>query len=438
MATRCLATIAVEAKPVEPLPPMTTTAIVHDLAATVMARCDTLGAISEEEGRLTRRSYTQAMRRANDQVAAWMRAAGMDVREDPAGTLLGHYAASKPGAPTLLLGSHLDSVRDAGRYDGPLGVLVGLAAVEQLGCVGRRLPFAVEVAAFADEEGLRFGRSYLGSMAFTGSFPPALLELRDPDGVRLADAIAAFGGDPARLGAAARRPEDLLAYLEVHIEQGPQLEARNLPLGVVSAIAGATRATLRFGGTAGHAGTVPMELRHDALCAAAQTVLIAEELARATPGLVATVGQIAALPGAGNVIPGVATISLDVRHQHDPARIAAVDELRARAQAAASARGVTLAWEELQSTSAVPMAPGLRARLARAIAAGGHTPLELPSGAGHDAAVLARFTDAAMLFVRCRGGISHHPAEAVDVADVAAAIAAVGRWIDDLAGEPYP
>jgi allantoate deiminase len=407
------------------------TTVYDELAARVMARCDTLGAISEEDGRLTRRSFTPAMRRANDQVAAWMRAAGMAVREDAMGSLRGRYEAGRPGAPALLIGSHLDSVRDAGRYDGPLGVLAGLAAVEALHAAGRRLPFAIELAAFADEEGVRFGRSFFGSMVAAGCFEAGLLDLEDADGVALAAALRAFGGDPAGLAAEALRPEALLGYVEVHIEQGPLLEARGLPLGVVSAIAGATRATLRLEGTAGHAGTVPMELRRDALCAAAEIVLAVEAAGRATPGLVATVGQIDALPGAGNVIPGAATLSLDIRHQDDATRRAAVVALRARAEGLAATRGVGLIWEELQSTAAVPMALALRERLARALRATGHEPLELPSGAGHDAAIMARATDAAMLFVRCSGGVSHNPAEAVAQADVAVAIAALMHFLEE-------
>ncbi|NTU79902.1 MAG: M20/M25/M40 family metallo-hydrolase, partial [Chloroflexales bacterium] len=223
-----------------------------DLAATVMERCDALGVISEEAGRLTRRSYTTALRRANDRVAGWMREAGMAVREDAAGNLLGVYAAERAPARTLLIGSHLDTVRDAGRYDGALGVLVGIAAVESLRRAGRRLPFVVEVAAFADEEGLRFGASFLGSLALAGRLGPDLLARRDAAGITMAEAIAIFGGDPALLDRAARRPGDLLAYVEVHIEQGPLLEARGLPLGVVSAIAGATRASLRLAGAPGH------------------------------------------------------------------------------------------------------------------------------------------------------------------------------------------
>jgi allantoate deiminase len=410
-----------------------TTTTDAELAALVMERCAILGALSEEEGRLTRRSYTPALRRAHERVAAWMRAAGMEVHEDAVGSLLGRYPAARPGAPALLIGSHLDSVRDAGRYDGPLGVLAGLAVVERLQRAGRRLPFAVEVAAWADEEGLRFGSSFFGSLAAAGAFDPALLERRDPDGVSLREAIAGFGGDPDGIRSAARRPGELLGYVELHIEQGPQLEARGLALGVVSAIQGATRAALELAGTAGHAGTSPMALRRDALCAAAEIVLAVEAAGRATPGLVATVGQIAALPGAANVIPGAATLSVDMRHPDDAVRLIAAAELRARAEAIAAGRGVGLQWRELQSTAAVPMAPALRERLLQALAAAGHERFELPSGAGHDAMILAGITDAAMLFVRCAGGVSHNPAEAVDVEDVAAAIAVLGALLDDLA-----
>jgi allantoate deiminase len=412
---------------------MIAAAMLQNLAATVMARCDQLGAISEEEGRLTRRSYTPAMRRAHALVAGWMHDAGMTVAEDAVGSLIGRYEADQPGARTLLIGSHLDSVRDAGRYDGPLGVLIGLAAVAALHAQGRRLPFAIELLAWADEEGLRFGTSYLGSLAATGSFDPALLTLIDQEGVTLGEAIAAFGGVPERIASAARLPDELLGYLEVHIEQGPLLEARGLPLGIVTAIQGATRANLTLTGRAGHAGTVPMELRRDALCAAAEIVLATEQLAHTTSGLVATVGQLDLRPGAGNVIPGAATLSLDLRHPHDEMRLAGVAMLRARAEAIAAARDIRLAWEELQSTTATPMSATLRTRLATAVAAVGAPPFELPSGAGHDAAILARITDAAMLFVRCVGGVSHNPAEAVAVADVATAIAAVGVFLDDLA-----
>lgn len=404
-----------------------------DLAQAVMERCDALGAISEEPGRLTRRSLSPQLRAAYDLVSGWMRAAGMTVYEDSVGSLVGSYPANRSAARTLIIGSHLDTVRDAGKYDGPLGVLVGLAAVERLSRAGRRLPFAVDVVAFSEEEGLRYP-SFLGSRAMAGSFDLAALEAQDADGVALADAIRAFGGDPELIAQDARRPQDVLGYLEVHIEQGPALEQADLPVGAVTAITGLSRAGLTFTGTAGHAGTVPMDLRRDALCAAADFVLAAERHARATPGLVATVGELRAAPGASNVIPGAATLSLDLRHQDEGARLGGLAALRAQAEQIAAARGLTVAWEEGYSQPAVPMAPALRARLGAAIAAAGYTPTELPSGAGHDAAIIAGLTDAAMLFVRCAGGVSHNPAEAVTTQDVAVAIEVVGHFLDGLAG----
>ncbi|MEI7771803.1 MAG: Zn-dependent hydrolase [Chloroflexales bacterium] len=305
-----------------------------DLARRVMDRCDALGAISEDLGRLTRRSLTPAMRTAHDLAAGWMRAAGMAVHEDNVGNLVGTYPADRSVARTLILGSHLDTVRDAGRYDGILGVLVGLAAVERLHRAGRRLPFAVEVVAFTEEEGLRFP-AFLGSRTVAGSFDPSALDRCDDDGVTLAEAIRAFGGEPDMIPQDARRRQDLLGYLEVHIEQGPLLEQRGLPVGVVSAITGLSRGSLTFTGVAGHAGTVPMEMRRDALCAAAEFVLAAEFYARGAPGLVATVGQITVSPGASNVIPGAVTVSLDLRDQDEFARLAGLAELRRRAEGVA-------------------------------------------------------------------------------------------------------
>src|SRR5690348_10935756 len=258
-------------------------------ARVAMERCDILGGYSEESDRLTRRYGTAPMRQANEAVGGWMRTAGMAVRTDAVGNLIGRYEASTAGAPTLLLGSHLDTVRGAGKYDGPLGVMVALACVERLQARGGRLPFAIEVLGFADEEGLRFHTAYLGSTVFAGTFDSDTLNQSDGDGVTLAGAMRAFGGDPDRLAASARHKDDLLGYCEVHIEQGPVLEAQGVPVGMVSAIQGQTRVSLTFTGVAGHAGTVPMALRHDALCAASEFILAVESLARKTTGLVATV-----------------------------------------------------------------------------------------------------------------------------------------------------
>ncbi len=399
-------------------------------AEQVVRRCRELARISEEQGRLTRWFAGPAMARANALVGRWMAEAGMAVSVDAAGNLVGRLPGSDPAAGTLLLGSHLDTVRDAGAFDGPLGVVAAIECVARLRAEEVSLPFSIDVLGFSDEEGLRFGSAYLGSGAVAGTLDPAVLALTDADGVTVADALATFGGAVER---AARRGERLLGYCELHIEQGPVLEQRDAAVGVVTAIAGATRADVGFTGQAGHAGTVPMELRHDAACALAEFVLAVEAAGRAEPGLVATVGRLAALPGAPNVIPGSALASLDVRHAADAVRAAAVDALRERAGAIAAARGVRLAWQECMATPSVTMDPGLSELLAAAVAACGAADVRLPSGAGHDAVALSGLTAVSMLFVRCAGGLSHHPDESVDAADVAVALDVLDGFLRRLA-----
>jgi allantoate deiminase len=370
-------------------------------AARVLERCARLGEISEESGRLTRRFGTDAMREANALVGGWMRDAGLQVREDDVGNLIGRRGEGRP----FVLGSHLDTVRNAGRYDGPLGVLVALAAVE------RGWPeVPVEVVGFADEEGVRFGTAYLGSAAMTGRFDSEWLARVDEDGVALADLVAA---PPAPA-------EPPLGYVEVHIEQGPELERLGEPLGVVSAIAGQSHAAVTFTGEAGHAGTVPMGARRDALAGAAEWVL---EVERAGP--VATVGELGVDPGVRNVIPGAATMSLDLRDPSDDVRRAAVAALRRRAEQIAARRGLGLGWEDRADVPAIPMDERLTTLL------GDDLP-HLVSGAGHDAGMMASVAPAAMLFVRCRGGVSHHPDESVEEADVAAAIDRLERFLRAL------
>ena len=397
-------------------------------AAAVLERCDRLAEVSEEPERLVRRYATPAMRKANDLVAGWMQQAGLSVREDAAGNLVGRREGGGPRA--LVLGSHLDTVLDAGRYDGPLGVVAGIALVERLR--DRRLPFALEVVGFADEEGLRYGTAFLGSSAMAGRFAPAWLTLADADGVTLADALRAFGGDPYAVPAAARSADELLAYCELHIEQGPVLERRDAAVGVVTAIAGQSHAEARFTGEAGHAGTVPMDARRDALAAAAEFVLAVEALARERAPLVATVGRLGVRPGARNVIPGEARMTLDVRHGSDAVRREAVEGLRAEADRIAAARGVELRWRSRGETPAVPTSPELRERLEAAVAAAGVAVERLPSGAGHDGVAMAAVAPIAMLFVRCERGISHNPAEAVAEEDVAVALDVLERFVGGL------
>jgi allantoate deiminase len=405
-------------------------------AEVVVERCRALAAVSEEPGRLTRRFATPAMRHANAMVGGWMAEAGMAVRVDGAGNLVGRVEGADGAAGTLLLGSHLDTVRDAGAFDGPLGVLTAVSCVAQLRDAGVVLPFAVEVLGFADEEGLRFGTAYLGSRAIAGTFEDALLDVADDEGVSVRDALAGFGADPDAVAAASRQDERLLGYVEVHIEQGPVLEERDAPVGVVTAIAGATRAEVVFTGVAGHAGTVPMASRLDAACAVAEFVLAVEATGRRVEGLVATVGRLSALPGAANVVPGAAVASLDVRHADDAVRTEAVRLLQAEAQDIASGRGLRLDWSPQFDEPAVEVDPRLAARLSSAVAAHGLPDVRLPSGAGHDGVALRQLCPIAMLFVRCAGGVSHHPDESVEVADVAVALDVLREFVVGLAAAP--
>jgi allantoate deiminase len=373
------------------------------------------------------------MVQVHEQVSSWMRDAGMAVRKDNVGNLLGRYESGDGGGSTLILGSHLDSVRDAGKYDGPLGVMVALAAVKRLHDSGSRLPFAIEVVGFADEEGLRYGTPYLGSRALAGVFDVADLERADAQGVTMADAIRTFGGDPGRLLDDRWHGGDLVGYIEVHIEQGPVLEARDLPVGIVSAITGQSRYRLMFTGEAAHAGTTPMDRRKDALVAAAEFVLVVEAVARGTEGLVATVGQLAVSPGATNVVPGQVVLSLDVRQADDKIRLERSGGLLQRARDIAALRGVSLESELVAENPSVPCSPRLASLLTQAVQELGHPVLTLGSGAGHDAVVMAGLTDVAMLFVRCKGGISHNPAESVTEEDVAVAIDVVSEFTELLA-----
>jgi len=401
-------------------------------AEMAMERCDILGALSDEPEHLTRQIGGDAMRRAHEQVGAWMREAGMVVSRDNIGNLRGRYEGATPGGPSLLVGSHLDSVRDAGKYDGPLGVVVAIAAVQGLHDTKRRLPFAVEVIAFADEEGLRFSSTYLGSRALAGTFDFSDLERTDASGVTLAEAIGQFGGDPARVSDDAWRGGNVLGYCEVHIEQGPVLETRGLPVGVVSAIAGRAHYHITFTGEAGHAGTVPMRGRRDALVAAAEFVLAVEADAASHEGLVATVGQLTVHPGAVNVVPGEVAVSLDIRHSDDNVRLERTRHLLESAQEIGSRRSVRVAHQLLGENASASCSPHLASLFAMAVDEAGVPVVHLVSGAGHDGVAMASLTEVGMLFVRCKGGISHNPAEAVTVDDVAVSIDVLGRFLELL------
>jgi allantoate deiminase len=403
-----------------------------DAVTTVMEQCDRLADISEEPGLIHRPYGSKAMHEVNDIVAGWMRTAGMTTRRDQIGNLIGRYEGR--GEKTFILGSHLDTVRDAGRYDGILGVMVAIACVQRLHDRGERLPYSIEVVGFADEEGLRFGTSYLGSSAYAGSFDRERLLLEDRNGVTLREAVRSFGGNPDAVERDGRSDEGLLGYCEVHIEQGPVLEKEDLPVGVVTTINGQSRIQVAFVGKAEHAGTVPMEGRRDALCAAAEFVLEAEAAAKAQPDAVGTVGEIQALPGAANVVPGEAKLSLDLRHPNDVEREGLRDRLEERAGEIAASRGCERLWEVRQETNAVSADEELSAVLAQAVEEEGLKAHRLPSGAGHDAAQMAAILPVAMLFVRCEEGISHNPAESVTREDVEVAVGVMQRFLGLLGG----
>jgi allantoate deiminase len=361
----------------------------------------------------------------------------MVVRLDAAANLIGRREAVSTGAPSLLIGSHLDTVPHAGKYDGTLGVLLGVATIRAL--AERRLPFAIEVVGFSEEEGVRYRTPYLGSLGLAGRFDATLLSRVDDKGVTMADAFRSFGLDADRIAEAAYSPGAVMAYLEPHIEQGPVLEAAGAPVGVVRAIAGQSRLRVAFEGRAGHAGSSPMELRRDALPAAAELVLEVERLAQSVTGLRGTVGAIEARPGASNVVPGSVSFSLDVRHTVDAIRDRAVAELLDRAAKIGSRRGLAFRVVEAEHHRAVPADPRLTELLAASVARTGIEPTLLDSGAGHDAAVVASLAPMAMLFLRSPGGISHHPDESVLLDDVRLALEVIIHFIDALArDQPAP
>jgi allantoate deiminase len=407
-------------------------------AAAIMARCDELAAVSSTRGAIERVYLSPEHARVNAMAARWMEDAGMRTWQDAAGNQCGRYEGATPGLPALLLGSHLDTVPDAGRYDGILGVMLAIAVVSRLNAAGTRLPFAVEVVAFGDEEGTRFGTALLGSRAVAGTWDEHWWELEDAHGTTLVEAFHEFGLDPSRISTAARDAADVLAYLETHIEQGPYLEEADRALGVVSSIAGARRFALTLTGKAGHAGGVPFDRRRDALTGAAEAVLAVERIAR-EHGAIATVGRLEAFPGAVNVIPGRVEFSLDLRAEFDDVRDTVWDGIEHAMSETARRRRLALTVEETHGAPAVVAADWLQDVVRTGIRATGDAePMVLFSKAGHDAMAIADLTEYAMLFVRCEGGVSHHPEENVTEADVATALdafeAAVHAFAEARAG----
>ncbi|MBS1216711.1 MAG: allantoate amidohydrolase [Proteobacteria bacterium] len=398
----------------------------------ILDHIEALARCSERSDALTRVFLSPEARAAADLTMGWMREAGMSARMDAIGNVVGRYEGTTPGAPCLMLGSHLDTVRNAGRYDGMLGVVAAIDCVRALHAAGRRLPFAVEVVGFGDEEGVRFGATLLGSRAVAGTFDMAVMEKNDRDGISMRDALGRFGLDPQNIPAAARKRGDMLAYVELHIEQGPVLEAEGLPVGVVTAINGFTRLAVTVCGFAGHAGTVPMRLRADALAGAAECVLAVERIARDGTESVGTVGRLEVAPGAINVIPGEARFTVDLRAPRDADRERAVVETKAAFAEIAARRGLSLAIETLQESPVAPCAMWLQDQIGAAVAAEGYRVRHLPSGAGHDGMAIVAIADIGMIFVRCEKGISHNPAEAITRADVEAGARVLLRFVENF------
>jgi allantoate deiminase len=412
------------------------TATVTTRAAKIISRCRELARITDVPGETTRLFLSPATRDAHTLLAWWLRQAGIEARTDDAGNLRAVRPAAHPDAPTLVLFSHIDTVPNAGAFDGPLGVLLALAAIEELHQTP--LPFAIELIAFAEEEGARFGFPFLSSMAVVGELTAEQLARTDANGISVADAIRNFTHaasaslDPDRIPLTCPLAPNTFASVEVHIEQGPVLEARAALLdpnaasiAVVETIVGQSRLNLTFTGQANHAGTTPMPLRRDALAAAAQWVVDVERYAANYTQLVATVGRMEALPGAMNVVPGTVHTTLDVRHPKDESRHAAVAHLLTKAEAAGALRGVTVHATLQSEQKAVPMDRDLTIKLHQSAERAGFDAPSIFSGAGHDAMILAPHVPTAMLFVRSPGGLSHHPDESVREEDVEAALATV-------------
>jgi allantoate deiminase len=403
---------------------------IAELAKIVIGRCRKLATFSEDQSGTTRTFLSAPMRDVHREIATWLEPLGTSVRIDAAGNLRAVHAAEHAPAQRLMIGSHLDTVPNAGAYDGILGVVLAVALFD--GLSGRKLPFAVEVVGFSEEEGVRFGTPFIGSRALVGRLDEELLNVRDRHRVSVRKAIEEFGLNPDEISQA-RLNNDVFGYLEFHIEQGPVLEKLGLPLAVVDAIAGQSRLEFIFSGHANHAGTTPMDLRFDALAGAAEWITVVEREAKATPGLVATVGSIEAKPGATNVIAGEVRLGLDVRHREDEMRTRTVDNLIHQARAIAQKRGLSVRFNIHLNQPAVAMDPFLCDQIESAIQKTGCKPHRMVSGAGHDAMILAEKVPAAMIFLRTPGGISHDPAESVAVEDVGKAIECGLHLLDQLA-----
>lgn len=402
-------------------------------AEKIMSRINELASISEDEGRVTRTYGTPAFLKGRELVQQWMQEAGLDTRIDNIGNIRGRLRSENPAAKTFVIASHIDTIINAGKFDGPMGVLIGLDLLEEIIRKNTALPFHIELIGFCDEEGCRFHSTYLGSKAIAGCFDTSILDTKDANGISLQSVIQQNGGDSSKLNDDAIPKNEWLGYFEIHIEQGPVLYEKNIPVAIVSAIAGQRRAGLIFNGEAGHAGTVPMHLRKDALTCAAEFILVIEKFAAAEKNFVATVGKVHIINAATNVIPGEVITSLDLRSADQNTLTNAYEAVKSLAVDICTDRGIALEWNDVQQTEPVTCDPQLREMLATSIKQCGYDVISLVSGAGHDAVPISTVAPVSMLFVRCFKGISHNPLENVELDDLAAAVNVSETFLTALA-----
>jgi allantoate deiminase len=405
----------------------------HNRSAQIIERIQELASISEEQGCVTRRLGTPAFVKGAQRVAAWMKEAGLQTRIDVLGNVRGRWNADQPHAKTLVIASHIDTVVNAGKYDGPLGVIMGISLIENLKLKFSALPFNIELIAFSDEEGVRFHTTFLGSSIVTGHFDKAWLHKTDEAGIRLEEALQVFDGDLNELDKDAIPSHEWLGYFEMHIEQGPVLYNQHIPVAVVRSIAGQKRISLTIDGFAGHAGTVPMDMRQDALCAAAECTLAIEKFATEQKDrLVATVGTLQVVHAASNVIPGQVALSVDIRSADSRYLHEATTHIQQICEQIVFARKVTMTWKQVQQTEPVITDVHLNGLLKQAIHSAGLPLVELMSGAGHDAVPVAQVAPVAMMFIRCYKGISHHPEELAEPADITSALQVADRFMENI------
>ena len=402
-------------------------------AVSIVQRIEQLASITEESGCVTRTYGTPAFVKGAQLVQEWMKAAGLETRIDAIGNVRGRWNSGKANAKTLVLASHIDTVVNAGKYDGPLGVIMAIDLIEQLKSKKAVLPFHIEIIAFSDEEGVRFHTTFLGSQVVTGAFNKDWLQKKDANGISLEEAMKVFGGSPDQLSKDAIPANEWLGYFEMHIEQGPVLYNQQIPVAVVTSIAGQKRITVTLRGFAGHAGTVPMDMRSDALCAAADCILAIETFATGQKHrLVATVGTIQIPHGASNVIPGEVRFTIDIRSSDNQYLAEATASVKTICEELVMKRMVSMDWQLVQETAPVAADPHLTETLRKAITGSQFPVVELVSGAGHDAVPVSQVAPVSMMFIRCYKGISHHPQEHAEVGDIASAIVVADQFLEGL------